>query len=194
MQHIKPMAEQAEAVKETKQPDPIVIQPFTVLRNSVEGEFSQHKITRNDNAGTFYPAPVINEANVDNWITWIGKQAIAGISQSFMKRISQGWYKQAIDNATKEFNLEKFKESAASFSVIGETMKVLTNRLRELQLQMKDVNVAEVMAKGPTSPEALAFIQLAQRVQSVFNAIENKRRPDDDDAAEDAGAEPVSSV
>lgn len=195
MQHIKPMAETAEAVKASdKVADPIVIQPFTVLRNAVEGEFSQHKITRNDNAGTFYPAPVINEANVDNWITWIGKQAIAGISQSFMKRISQGWYKQAIDNATKEFNLEKFKESAASFSVIGETMKVLTNRLRELQLQMKDVNVAEVMAKGPSSPEALAFIQLAQRVQSVFNAIENKRRPDDDDAAEDAGAEPVSSV
>lgn len=185
----------AEAVKgDEKKADPIVIQPFKVSRNTVEGEFSQHKITRGKQADVFYPAPVINEANVDTWITWVGKQAVAGILQSFLKRISQGWDKNAKDNATKEFNLEQFQKNAASFSVIGETMKVLNARLRELQLQLQKVNVAEVMAKGQESQEAKDFIALAQRIQSVSTAIENKRRPDDDDESEETNAEPVSSV
>lgn len=187
-------AVQTEEKKDGKQPDPIVIQPFTVLRNTIEGEFTQHKITRGDKVDTFYPAPVINEANVKTWCEWIGWQAIGGIAQSFMKRISQGWYKQAINNPTKEFDLEVFKKNAASFSVIGETMKVLNARLRELQLELQKVNVAEVMAKGPESPEAKSFIALAQRIQSVSTAIENKRRPDDDDEDEEKNSEPVSSV
>lgn len=180
--------------KTVKKEDPIIIQPFTVNRNTVGGEFVQHKITRGDKADTFYPAPVINEANIDLWTTWIGKQAIAGITQSFMKRISQGWYKQAINNPTKEFDLEDFKKSAASFSVIGETMKVLNTRLRELQLELSKVDFATVSKLGPDSPEMKAFIALAQRIQSVSNAIENKRRPDDDDEAEDKNAEPVSAI
>lgn len=188
------MAEnQTEEVKK-KEPDPIVIEPFTVSRNTIEGEFTQHKITRGDKVDTFYPAPTINEANCETWYGWIGKQAVAGILQSFMKRISQGWYKQAINNPTKEFNLEEFKKNAASFSVIGETMKVLNNRLRELQIELAKVNVAEVSMKGQDSPEFKSFIALAQRIQSVSTAIENKRRPDDDDEAEEKNAESVSSV
>lgn len=192
------MATETTAVntEEKKAPvaDPIVIPPFTVLRNTIDGEFSQHKITRGDKADTFYPAPVINEANVKVWCEWIGWQAIAGISQSFMKRISQGWYKQACNNAEKTFDLEVFKKNAASFSVIGETMKVLSTRLRELQNELAKLNVAEIMMKGQDSPEVKAFIALAQRIQSVHEAIENKRRPDDDDEAEDKNAEPISSV
>src|ERR1700743_2783620 len=180
-------AVQTEEKKDSK--DLIVIQPFTVSRNGVEGEFSQHKITRGDKADTFYPAPVINEANVKAWYDWIGGQAVAGILQSFMKRISQGGDTQAKNNATKEFDVEEFKKSAASFSVIGETMKVLNARLRELQLELQKVDVAKVMALGQDSPEAKAFIALAQRIQSVSTAIENKRRPDDNDEDEDKNAE-----
>lgn len=181
-----------EEKKDTK--EPIIIPSFTVLRNTIEGEFVQHKITRGDKADTYYPAPAISEANVKMWCEWIGWQAVAGISQSFMKRISQGWYKQAINNPTKEFDVEVFKKNAASFSVIGETMKVLTSRLRELQLELNKINISQVMAKGADSPEVKAFLALAQRIQSVGEAIENKRRPDDDDAKEDSEAEPVSSV
>lgn len=184
--------ESVETKKEEK--DPIVIEPFTVARNSVEAEFTQHKITRGKKEGTFYPAPTINEANVKAWYDWIGPQAVAGILHSFMKRISQGWDKDAKDTPTKEFDLEKFKKNAASFSVIGETMKVLNSRLRELQLELSKVNVAEVMAKGQDSQECKDFIALAQRIQSVSNAIENKRRPDDNDEDEESNAEPVSSV
>ena len=176
---------------ETKKKE-IVIQPFTVDRNGVSATFVQKEITRGEKKDTVYPGVVVAESNIDTIITWMGPQAVAGVISSFMKRMAQGWDKAAKEAG--EFDLDKFKGLASSFSVIGETMKVLNDRLRELQLELSKVDIAKVMATPEGSPEKKAFIELAQRVQSVSNAIENKRRSKEDEEQEEKNLDPVSAV
>lgn len=172
----------------------VLIQPIDVPRNGVAGTFTEHKITRGKKKETAYPSLTINEANVEEASRWMGKQAVAGILNSFMKRIAQGWYDASVDNG--EFNEAKFKTLAASFSVVGEGMKVLNERLRELQLELQKTDLAKIFALPDGDKDKVAFMELAQRIQSVSAAIENKRRTktDADAEEEEKDAEPVSSV
>lgn len=172
----------------------VLLPPIEVPRNGVSGMFVEHKITRGDKKDSVYPAPTINESNVETWTGWIGKQAVAGILQSFMKRISQGWNEEAAKDG--EFSEAKFKTLAASFSVVGEGMKVLNERLRELQLELQKTDLAKIFALPDGDKDKVAFMELAQRIQSVSAAIENKRRTKTDEQAEvdEKNAEPVSSV
>lgn len=167
------MPEVAEQPKVKRTP----LASLTVKRNETDGLFVDTEVKRGEDKGTPFLQPEVTESNLDTWIAWIGRNNVAAKLQATLRQLSQGWWFEALDQATdavtKMLNMDKarevYAELASSFSARGESIPALKAEIEELVNSMTELDMSD-------TNNIPKFQEYAAQIKSLNIAINSKKR------------------
>lgn len=165
--------------------------PVSVKRGKegeeVEFQFVPSQVKKGDNKGSEYLGPTeIKEDNLDTLIAWMGRKIAAAKLGAFIRQMSQGWFKAAVeestDEKTKQVDKDKvyewFTKFASEFSARGESIPALKLEIEELIEEMTSLDIADPDYANKARDIALQVKDLQMSIQS------RKRGPRDEANAE----------
>jgi len=170
-------------VVEQKEAPAVVIPPLalngttvTVERNGIAKEYKLWKFLKGDSRGAEYPCPdVTEETKFDETITWFSKKLALNVLQNFAKAVHQKLRRDCVNTETGEFDLAKFVRKAANFDVAGLTLKLISDKIDELQAE----NGARIMKATPAdfaNPEWQAETRrLTEEIQNYMAEWDEKK-------------------
>src|SRR5512136_2256948 len=88
---------------------------------------------KSDNAGVHFMAPVLEEANAEQDIKWIGLDTLFGIANTWLRKTFGDIHLDCVDEKTGVFNMEQWLIDAADFTAGVQKLSDIDDQLDELQ-------------------------------------------------------------
>lgn len=155
---------------------PVDFNTVKVTRNGVTKTLTEQIFgKKSPHAGKKFPAPEFSSANIDEGIVWIGKEEVAAMASTYLRRIFADLYVDSVEENEGKFILEKFLEDAADFTAGVAKLSDLQEEIDQLltlqQTYVVDENFGATAEDGTPTPEAVALVQKMKEVSAKIKPL-----------------------